>query len=384
MTIDAPIRGPRPVRTRLLRRFSSALLLAGLLPVLAPATSPAAITTFGSPLSVPATLDTAANLSYQGTNTSVPRSAEAPNGVYHTYHYGADGALWSSAQASGAPSAPATGQAVQVSLEGCAQPAGGVRPLTQIHFQDLSPLPGGGAKVNITSQPFDIPVCGSSGASGSTVTTYEPVNLCVSQGDYVNLNEEGGYVEHVYQSGVPYRVLGAVPGSTTDSFIKGGGTGNGAILSPSYVSTMDGFASNQNAELMLQVRLGTGPDATHMCAGGTKGAPAVLGPVTVFHQTVGVNNRGVIAVGIYCRPPAGCNGVATLSAIGRQASKASYGHTSFSLPGNRTSHVPIRLSSRMIRLLRTHRGGVRAVLSALVAGKTASQTITLSCSCHAR
>ena len=175
-----------------------------------------------------------------------------------------------------------------------------------------------------------------------------------------------------------------MPGSTTDSFIKGGGTGNGAILSPSYVSTMDGFASNQYAELMLQVRLGTGPDATHMCPGGTKGAPAVLGPVTVFHQTVGVNSRGVIAVGIYCRPPAGCSGVATLSATGREASKASYGHTSFSLPGNRTSHVPIRLSSRMIRLLRTHRGGVRAVLSALVAGKTASQTITLSCSCHAR
>ena len=42
------------------------------------------------------------------------------------------------------------------------------------------------------------------------MTAYNPVNLCVSQGDYVAFNEEGGFVGHSYQSGVPYRVLGRV------------------------------------------------------------------------------------------------------------------------------------------------------------------------------
>ncbi len=91
--------------------------------------------------------------------------------------------------------------------------AGGPAPLTQIHFQDLVPQPGGGAQVNVTTQPFDIPVCGAGGASGSTVTSYEPTNFCVNQGDYVDFNDEGGFEPAdplAYPSGVPYKVLGAV------------------------------------------------------------------------------------------------------------------------------------------------------------------------------
>ena len=62
---------------------------------------------------------------------------------------------------------PATGQASKIEVEGCAQRApNGPLPLTTVHFQDLSPLPGGGAKVNLTSQGFDLPVCGENGAGG--------------------------------------------------------------------------------------------------------------------------------------------------------------------------------------------------------------------------
>jgi len=191
--VFADVHSPPPRR---LRQLIAGVLLAGLIAVLAPAYSQAAISTFGSPLSVPATLNTAVNLGYQGTNTDVPPSPEAPNGVVHTYHYGADTALWNVAQAAGSPQAPMTGQALKVSVEGCAQAAsGGPPPLTQIHLQDISPLPGGGARVNLTSQAFSLPVCGQGGASGSMVTTYEPINLCVSQGDYVAFNDEGGFVE---------------------------------------------------------------------------------------------------------------------------------------------------------------------------------------------
>jgi hypothetical protein len=363
------IRTPRPVR-----RLLFGVLLAGLLPLFAPAGSPAAITSFGSPLSVPATLNTGVNLAYKGTDTHVLPSPEAPTGVYHTYHFGADAALWNTALAAGVPSAPATGPALKVSLEGCAQPAsGGLPPLTQIHFQDISPLPGGGGQVNLTSQPFDIPVCGRNGAGASTVTTYEPINLCVGKGDYVDLNEEGGFVEHIYQNGVPYQVLGAVQGSTADSFIKGNRTGNGATLSSSDATAMDGFASNQNEELMLRVTLGTGADATHICAGGTRGRPRQLAPIRVSPQTDGVNHSQVIAVAIYCRPAPGCSGVATLGPTGIAAS---YSRTRFSLPGNHTSHLRIHVSSYLMGLVRRHHG-VSTQFTIAMGGRTYTQRITV-------
>jgi hypothetical protein len=356
-------------------RLSSALLLAALLVTLTASPARAAVTSFGSPLSTPATLDTAYDLNYAGTNTVENGSGES----FHTYHYGADAAIWSTSPAGGG--VPVDGQALKVRLEGCAKPAsGGPAPLTQIHFQDLSPLPGGGAKVNLSSQPYDIPVCGQGGASGSTVTTYEPVNLCVSRGDYVAFNEEGGYVPRVYQSGVPYEVLGAVQGASFDSFIRGNGTNNGAILSSSDATSMDGFAANQNEELMMQVTLGTGPDARYVCPGGTKDAPPVqvaLPPVKLVPQTDGVNHQRIVAVALYCRVNPVCKGVLTLTAPSSQATKTSYGHTSFSVAGKKTSHVNVRVSPQIIKLLRKHRGGVRATLTVTVEGTAVTQMVLL-------
>lgn len=350
-------------------------MLAGCLATLAPASGQAAILTFGSPLSVPATLNTAENLSYAGTNTPVPPSPEAPNGVFHTAHYGADTVLWNVASHDGAPQAPASGQALKVSLEGCAQPApGGPPPLTQIHFQDISPLSAGGAKVNITSQAFEIPVCGQGGASGSTVSTYEPTNLCVSAGDYVAFNDEGGYVPNVYRAGVPYQVIGAVGAATTmDSFLANDGTGNGAVLSSTDLSADEGFAVNRGEELLLRVTLGTGPDARYVCPGGRLDAPPTLPAIRISPQTDGVNHSRIVAIAVYCRPSGGCDGVATLTMAGR---RVSVGSPTFALPGDNTSHLPIRLAPRLMRLIRRHHG-IRAQLTAVMGGQTFSQMVTV-------
>jgi hypothetical protein len=351
----------------------AAVLLAGLIAAAAPVHSQAAISTFGSPLSVPATLNTTENLGYLGTYTAVPPSPEAPNGTFHTAHNGADTVLWNVAQAAGAPQAPATGQALKVALEGCAQASSnGPPPLTQIHLQDLSPLPGGGARVNLTSQAFNTPICGQGGASGSTVTTYEPINLCVSAGDYVGFNDEGGYVENVYRSGVPYQVIGAVRGSTMDSFLKDNGTGNGAALSPTETGSAGGFASNPNEELMMQVTLGTGSNATHICSGGTAGLPPALAPIRISPQTDGVNHAGIVSVAVFCRVSP-CNGVATLST---GAGRNRWGHTNFNLPAGKTQHVPIRVTAQLIKLIRKHHGA-SVTLTAGVGGQTVSQAIGL-------
>jgi hypothetical protein len=374
------------VRARIarpIRRWLFGVLLAELFAALAPAACPAALTTFGSALSVSATRDTANDLNYRGSDVALPGS------VFHIPHDGADTALWNAQQGDGGASAPASGQVVSVRLEGCAkQPSGAPAPLTQIHFQDLGPAPGGGTTVRVTTQAFDIPVCGQAGASGSTVTTYVPTNFCVAQGDRVGFNDEGGFVPSnsgppPYPSGVPYMVIGAVPGSTMDSFIRNHGVGNGATFSPSDTSYHDGFASNQGEELMLQATLATGPDATPLCPGGTHGvrgygpsaAPAT--PIRIIPQTDGVNHSAIVSVAMYCRLSSDCRGVASLAAAGTQASRASYGHTSFRLPGKKTSHVPIRVSSRMMQLLRKHRGGVPVTVTASVGGKRVTQTITL-------
>jgi hypothetical protein len=356
------------------------MLAAAFLVALSAASAQAAISTFGSPLSVPATLNTTENLNYPGTNTPVPPAPDAPNGLFHTFHFGADTALWSVGQPSGNPQAPTTGQALKISLEGCAQEAsGGPPPLTQIHFQDLTPLPGGGAKVNITSQGFQIPICGSGGAGGSTVTTYEPINLCVSAGDYVGFNDDGGYVENVYRSGVPYQVLGAIRGATTDSFIKNDGTGNGATMSSSETSANDGFAVTHDTELMMRVTLGTGADATHICPGGKGGLPPALAPMRVSPQTDGVNHSRIVAVAIYCRVSP-CNGVATLSSNGAGTStyggEETYGRAGFSLQPNKTVHLPIRITRKLVQRIRA-KHGASVTLSALINGNTITQRITL-------
>jgi len=350
------------------------LVIAALGALISPAAGSAAITTFGSSLSVPATLNTAEDLNYQGTNTPVPPNPEAPNGIFHTYHFGADTAIWNSTKGNSSMSVPATGQALKIALEGCAVPAsGGPAPLTQIHFQDVSPVPGGGAKVNLTSQGFEIPVCGQGGASGSTVTTYEPTNLCVSRGDYVAFNDEGGYVENVYRNGVPYKVMGAVDASTMDSFIKNDGTGDGAVMSASETAAMEGFASNPREELMMQVTLGTGSDARYVCGGGTKDAPPVLPPIDVHPQTDGINHERIVSVAIYCRVTPSCNGVATLSLAGKRVSTRT---VSFSVPGDTTSHLSIRLVPSVMALIRKHHG-VATTITAVVGGETFSQTVSV-------
>jgi hypothetical protein len=353
-------------------RLLCGVALAALPALLAPSASSAMLVTFGSSLSQPASLNTAENLDYEGINTPLPGS------VYHTPHFGADTALWNVAKDGNALSVPVDGQALKFSLEGCALPAsGGPAPLDQIHFQVLSPVAGGGAKVQLTSQSFTIPICGQGGASGATVSTYEPVNMCVNRGDYLSFNDEGGYVENVYRAGVPYEVLGAAQGSTVDSFIKGNGTGNGAVFSPSETSAGEGFMSNANKELMMQAQIGTGANARYVCPGGSKEAPQVLPVIRISPQTDGVNRERIVEIAIYCRPAGGCPGAATLTASGEGKSAArEVGHTTFDLRGDDTTLMPIRISPRLLTQIRKH-DGVATTIAATVNGETFTQTVDI-------
>ncbi len=228
--------------------------------------------TIGSDLSLPATLNTV---------TSVP----PPN------HFGADSALWNYFLGGGSAGAPASGQVLLVRVKGCAQAtAGAPTTSTEIHFQDLIAQPNGSFVVDVTTQAFNLPICGA-GVDQNTVTTFAPTNFCVNQGDYIDLNDNGGFEATFYPNGVPLLVLASRPGSTLDSFIRHNGTDNGDTLSPSDVTTFDGFGQSSNEELLLQAVLATGPDATPLCPGGSLGTPAA--PTIVAAPTpTGVTTGG--------------------------------------------------------------------------------------------
>jgi hypothetical protein len=354
--------------SRVLRCITAAIWSIALVLTFVVGSAGAATLTFGSPIAVSASKDTANDLNYQGSNVALPGS------VFHIPHDGADSALWNSQLPVGDPTAPVGGQVVSVRLEGCAK-SGGPAPLTQIHFQSLAPMAGGGAKVELTSQAFEIPVCGVGGASGSTVSSYDPINLCVTQGDYVDFNDEGGFVgaqngPPPYPAGVPYMVIGSVAGATMDSFIRNDGVGNGATFSPTDTTNHDGFASNTGEELMLQATLATGPDATPICPGGTRGVPP-RGSARATHRHVfptltiptpqldGMNVRGVVQVAVYCHSASSCTGTITLHSKPYHGSHSVWlGAAGFIVGAHRTGKAHVHLSALARRMVRETTGGL--------------------------
>jgi hypothetical protein len=100
-----------------------------------------------------------------------------------------------------------------------------------------------------------MPVCGGS-VSGATVTTFHPANLCVGKGDYVAFNDEGGFSPAGFPTGVGYEVFARAAGAATSSFTSGGGAGNGAHLRGS---------AHAGLELLMQMQLGTGRNASPLC-----------------------------------------------------------------------------------------------------------------------
>jgi hypothetical protein len=128
---------------------------------------------------------------------------------------------------------------------------------------------------------------------------------------------------------------------------------------------------------MMSVTLGTGPDATHICPGGTAGAGPRLPALRIRPQTDGVNRSKIVRVALYCRPPRGCRGIATLepaNALSGYAPAPVFARASFSAAGSRTSHVPLRIDDRLMALIRARRQ-VAVLLTATLGGQRFSGTI---------
>ncbi|HEX8102111.1 MAG TPA: hypothetical protein VF533_05845 [Solirubrobacteraceae bacterium] len=163
----------------------------------------------------------------------------------------------------GRAKAPATGQVLAIKIKGTAlsshQPTDPARGgETMIHFQTLEPLPGGQMRVKVTSGQFFLP---TRDAGSQTVTTFRPENMCIAKGESVGVNSVGGYWPDSYPNGTPLRIFGKVRKAKYRWFEGAGMTGNGGVFGSTKV---------KKRELLMQMRLGTGGDATINCPGGSK------------------------------------------------------------------------------------------------------------------
>ena len=195
----------------------------------------AAITTIGSPLSGPATYNTTENLNYRGTDTALGRRApEMPlGGTVHTYHSGADTAIWNTALAERHAGcarcrAGAAGQARGVRRTGCRR-AGAADP---------DPPPGhhaagrrqrqGGPHLPAVRRP------GLRAERRQRRRPSPPTTRSTSawrRGTTSTSTTRAGSSKSTTAAAFPTACSAPAPGSSADSFIKGGGTNNGATMS---------------------------------------------------------------------------------------------------------------------------------------------------------
>ena len=169
---------------------------------------------------------------------------------------GPDAAFWNVAGAARGNAVPADGQITKLKLKGIAvrsKRRGAPRPRTEFHFQVLHPNGDGSVSVSLSTNPMHLPA----GGNPNHVSSYRPRGyLCVKRGDYVDFNDEGGFVPGYYPNGVPYKVFASNPRVVSNVFSEDNGTNIGAIFTGS---------ARQGEELLLQAVLATGRNASPVC-----------------------------------------------------------------------------------------------------------------------
>jgi hypothetical protein len=145
---------------------------------------------------------------------------------------------------------------------------------TAIHLVDLVPQPDGRVLVDHASGAFHLPDTGDP----QQITRFFPENFCVKPGDYVGFSSEGGFDPGSYQHGVPLQIFSQVSGWTLDYYSKHNDIMNGHRFFG---------APQQNVELLMHEKEGTGGFATPLCPGGTAGTPQGADPLTTLDQNVG-------------------------------------------------------------------------------------------------
>lgn len=291
-------------------RLSILLLSAASVGAVLPAASSATILPpWGSDLSVTPSLDSA-NGAYASTATG-PTTAISPNP-----HEAEDLGIWNAGD-----TAPQGGQVLQVKVKGCAIENANVPaedsngngaangeqysqsvPVNTVLFQTLEPR-NDDWTATTTSGQFLVPFCSNSAnpadqsaaVNTSTISTYQPIHMCIAAGDQVAFHDIGGFIPDGtsgdgggpwYPAGIPMDVIAQDSSSTVDSFVGvGAGTYGRGIYGPAEPDqSASGYATNSHEQVMLQVIEGVGDDAYGLCPGGDANEPTNSNAVTCVER----------------------------------------------------------------------------------------------------
>ncbi|TMK64551.1 MAG: hypothetical protein E6G53_08205 [Actinobacteria bacterium] len=260
--------------------------------------------------------------------------------------HGADAVFWPITIDGTAGAVPTSGQVNFVRIKGSvlADPSGRAKPDPLVHIQVLHPIGRGAVRVSLSSGGLRLPV----GGNPQAITTFKPVNLCVKKGDYVAFNDIGGFEwRWGNYAGMPFQVFSRTTASTTNYYTRNAGTMNGAQFSP--MGTLP-------VELLMQYKLGTGPDAVSICGGYKQYKFKGVG---VRRETVSVGGgRARIHLACQYRTFGSCRGVVVVKGTvnGKQVT---FGGTPFIVQPAYVSSVYVSISSKNAGLIRKA-GGVTA------------------------
>jgi hypothetical protein len=324
---------------------------------LAPASANAARVTIGSDLSAPAT---------------VARSD--PNDIV----------FWHAAHPTTAIDVPVAGQAIIMRVKGgTVQPRGSSQypNYDLMHFVVLRPQPDGTWRTTATSVDQRMPVIGR-GADPNTVSTFTSINpLCVQPGDRIGLASVGGFDPQLFPDGLPYQVFAPSPGAITSEFRAGG-----MIEENKTVVRGERVA---DAELLMQIVIGTGSSARPTCGGTAPSGsdpgllPEPSDPIpppqpaakprafVVASSRAARLRRGKVRLAVRCGAGASCNGALELRARGRRIGRARY-----ALGAGATRPVAVTISGAGRRLVR-RTGRLRATARVTAGGRRTSRALAI-------
>ena len=257
---------------------------------------------------------------------------------------------------------PISGQILEIRVKGAIVPKGrGKQDLNLFHTQVLRANAGGTYTVDSSSQDLFFPV----GGSADEVHTFRPSTQCIKEGQYVDFNHIGGWDGDMNDGrGTRYQIWKRDATSVMNWYEHSDGTNNGTTFTPNQqvLPTGPNLSNPQNGrpytdrELMMQVVVGNGFDASNLCEGGLQGYE--YEGVEVRNTTFTVYDDGIGGVRIGCLSGRGfCEGTARLSVDG-----AEIGSAPFKIDRNVTTNLDIPLSSNGARLV-NQRGQVDAQVS---------------------
>jgi hypothetical protein len=268
---------------------------------------------------------------------------------------------------------PVDGEVVAVRLKGTILPRDNNEETKDIdrlfHVQTLKPNGNNSYTVLSSSDSLYFPY----NVSPDTISSYRAASAqCVSQGDVVDFNDIGGWQGNAGSpKGTRYQIFRRSPGNNVLWYSKDNGTNIG--------STWTTEPPMREQEIMMQVVVATGYDASTQCPGGKKGHEYQGVSISTPSPAPKVYDDGVARARVACPENTfgSCEGTVRLSVNGTDI-----GSSNFKLGNSTSTNVQIQLTNAGAALV-TQSGHVDAVATAdskdgYGVTKTNTGTVTLT------